>query len=119
LQSGNRATEVAVLRVVFVFNYPCVRAGSPTKQFQAAIRGHGDAHRKLIRWRDVGEFRSGRELAACLYDEAICVHRYWNNSGTGSTECLKSAGVTRVFHPDLIARGEKETADEVEGLLSA
>ena len=73
----------------------------------------------MIRWRDVGELCFGRKLAACLHDEAVFVYRYWNDTRTCCSECLKSAGIARVFHPDLIAGGEEETADEVEGLLCA
>ena len=112
-------TYVAVLRVVIVFDDPCIRSGGPTKEFQAAIRRHRDPHWKLIRWCDVSEFCFGCKLTACLHDEAVSVYWYWNNPRACGAECLKCSGIARVFHPDLIASGEQETADEVESLLDA
>src|ERR1700758_3472441 len=44
LQRGQGMTEVAVLRVIFVLDDPCVRAGGPAKELHAAVRGHSDAH---------------------------------------------------------------------------
>src|ERR1700743_963115 len=99
LQSSNGATRVAVLRVVIIFDNPGVRAGSPAEKFQAAVRGHGDAHRKFIRRGDISERCFGRTLAACLYDEALSIHGYWNNTRSCSTEGLKSTGIAGVFHP--------------------
>jgi hypothetical protein len=47
------------------------------------------------------------------------VHRYRNDTRTGGAKRLQSAGLARVFYPDWIAWGEKETADEIEGVLRA
>ena len=39
---------IAILAVVIVLDDPCVRAGGPAQEFQAAVHGHGSAHGKLI-----------------------------------------------------------------------
>src|SRR5262249_48186105 len=111
LQGSNGVAGVAVLRVVVVFDDPCVRACGPAKEFQTPLCGHHQTHGKLICGRDISKLCLGRKLASCFYDEAAIVHRYWNDTRTCSAECFKSAGIPRVFHPDLIARFDEEAAE--------
>ena len=80
---------------------------------------HREAHRVLMRWRDV----DGAGVAAAAYSffhvEAIAIDRNRNESGAGHRESLLRAGIARLFDPDGVVQIQQDCARKPAGPIAS
>ena len=78
-------TVITIFRIVFVLNDPCVRASSPSKEFNSTVCGHRNAHRKLIGWGYIGELSLRCKFSSGFDDEPLLIHWNGDNSATADS----------------------------------
>ncbi len=114
LHRGDRAAAVAEFAVIVVLDDPAAARHSPVQQPRPPRGGHRDAHRELVRGRQIGHGRPAG--GQCIGVHAGFVHRNVSDGLPAGQQGALHGGITGVFHRVNRLRAQKRDELAHQGL---
>lgn len=115
VQRWNRIDVVAIFAVVVVLDHIGVVVPRPFQKLMAACDRHDAAQRKLMRWRDIGQFCPDPRQQLRLHPALVDGDR--DGRGTRTGKDLTCHPIARVLDDEAVGGIDKQASAQIEALL--